>query len=91
MKKSEIIRIKRKMIREYAGSHFAFMINFLEGGFEDYVAKNWEKIAYKKSFGHERLRSQFKCCQNPKYEAMQTCEKIIDYVTANIEYELKSY
>lgn len=69
-----------KKIIEYAGIEYSFLINFLDGGYENYVEQNLDKIIYKKSFGKYVLRKEIFNVKNKKEHVLIMCEKTLSYI-----------
>lgn len=79
MIKSEI----RRHIKEYVGTNFYFLENFLDGGYEDYVDKNIRKITTRKVYGREVKRSEYKNIYSShvlKKKILEYCEDTLNYI-----------
>ena len=88
MTKTAKKRIVRQLIKEYAGSHFFFMENYIEGGFESSVSDNFQKIVYRNSFGKEHKREVFKDLHSNymiEQRIFEICEDIIEYVNKELQ------
>ena len=76
-------RLIRRMIKEYAGTHFYFLENYLDTDYTEYVTANIRKIAYYRSFGREFRRREYKGISSNEILiqcVLNDCEKTIDYV-----------
>ena len=71
-----------KLIDEYAGPNFRFLIDFLDGNFENYVEENLESITHKKVYGSMRIRSEYKKMNGYvlKQRILQICEDTLEYI-----------
>lgn len=73
----------RQRIDEYAGKHFRFLAEYLDGGYEGYVKDNLKKITHKKVYGVERIRYEYKNIHSPyilEQQVLADCEKTLEYV-----------
>lgn len=78
MTKSEI----RRHIKEYVGTNYYFLENFLDGGYEEYVDKNIRKIAMRKVYGREVKRSEYENI----YSSYALKEKVLEYCKDTLKY-----
>mgnify|MGYP001339412567 CR=1 FL=1 len=83
MTKKEI----KKKIKEFGGTHLYFLADYLEGGFEDYVHKNLEKIATRECYGRTFWNEKdWKDCYGYVLEqkVLQVCRSTVKYVNTGI-------
>ena len=80
----------RRMIKEYAGTEYYFLADYVNGGWEDYLSSNMDdivnKVTTKVVHGVRRIRSKYKSKNRYSIECeiRQTCEDTIDYIKCNI-------
>ena len=76
----------RRMIKEYAGTEYYFLLDYIDGGWEDYLSSNMDNIVNKVTtivvHGVRRRRSKYKSKNRYSIECeiRQTCEDTIDYI-----------
>ena len=76
----------RQMIKEYAGTEYYFLLDYIFGGWEDYLSSNMDdivnKVTTKVVHGVRRIRSKYKSKNRYSIECeiRQTCEDTIDYI-----------
>jgi len=72
----------KEKIKEYAGTNFYFLIDFLHGNYENYVRENITKITHKNVFGKLRLRDEYKGMSGVQItnRVLDICEKTLKYI-----------
>ena len=76
----------RRMIKEYAGTEYYFLSDYINGGWEDYLSSNMDDIVNKVTtivvHGVRRRRSKYKSKNRYSIECeiRQTCEDTINYI-----------
>lgn len=76
----------RRMIKEYAGTEYYFLSDYINGGWEDYLLRNMDdiinKVTTKVVHGVRRIRSEYKYKNRYSIECeiRQTCEDTINYI-----------
>lgn len=76
----------RRMIKEYAGTEYYFLSDYINGGWEDYLLSNMDdivnKVTTKVVHGVRRRRSEYKSKNrySIEHEIRQTCEDTINYI-----------
>ena len=73
------------LIDEYAGKHFRFLSNHLDGDYEPYVDANLDKITRVQVGTKSYLRSEYRGI-NPvflKMRVLNECERTLRYVRRN--------
>jgi len=76
----------RRMIKEYAGTEYYFLLEYVNGGWEDYLSSNMDdivnKVTTKIVHGVRRLRSKYRSKNRYSIECeiRQTCEDTINYI-----------
>lgn len=82
LRKAEV----RRMIKEYAGTEYYFLSDYINGGLEDYLLRNMDdiinKVTTKVVHGVRRTRSEYKSKNRYSIECeiRQTCEDTINYI-----------
>jgi hypothetical protein len=72
-------------IDEYIGAHFRFLKNYLNGGYEEYVRKNMQRITKRTVFGRKVMRSEYRHIKSPQIleqEVLLDCEKTLEYINS---------
>lgn len=74
------------LIDEYIGKHFRFLHQYIEGGYEDYVKENIDKITSHSVFGTVRKRKEYQGHSKESIieAVLLDCEKTINYVKRNL-------
>ena len=82
MKIGDKIHTIKKLIKEYAGTEFYFLTNFLDGGYENYVSENLNKIVRKMVFGKSLIKPEYKKVPNFQLEQKinEICYDTISYI-----------
>ena len=79
----------RELIKEYLGSKFYFLENFLDGkGYEEYVKENLNKITRKKVYGVEKIDKEYRGISSPYIlyqDVLNKCEECIEYVNNDLK------
>jgi hypothetical protein len=73
----------KSRIKEYSGTEYYFLIDYLDGGYESYVDENLEKIVEKKSFGRIIRRPEYKNYRSHyelKCRVLEICENTLVYL-----------
>lgn len=76
----------RRMIKEYAGTEYYFLSDYINDGWEDYLLSNMDdivnKVTTKVVYGVKRKRSEYKSKDRYSIECeiRQTCEDTINYI-----------
>ena len=70
----------KSKIKEYVGSDYYFLLDYLSGGYENYVKENLFKITHKKVYGVFRLKSQYKKSNNILQTVLKNCEDTLNYI-----------
>ncbi len=84
MKKKTI----KKLIAEYAGSNFYFLLDYLNGGYEEYVRNNIQKITEKVTFGKSYTRHEYRRIKSPailEQRVLDDCENTLNCIRENID------
>jgi hypothetical protein len=74
------------LIDEYIGKHFRFLHQYIEGGYEDFVKQNIDKITSHSVFGTIRKRKEYqgKSEQGLIDAVLLDCEKTVKYIKRNL-------
>ncbi len=72
----------KEKIKEYAGTNFYFLKDFLHGNYENYVRENITKITHTNVFGKLRIRSEYRGMSGIEIinKVLETCEKTLNYI-----------
>lgn len=76
----------RRMIKEYAGTEYYFLSDYINGGWEDYLLSNMDDIVNKVTtivvHGVRKTRSKYKSKNRYSIECeiYQTCENTVNYI-----------
>lgn len=80
----------RKLIKEYIGTEYYFLENFIDGGYEPYIEKNIDKITTKLVYGVRVKRKEYRNIFSPeliKQKIIDNCEQTIYYVKESLEFK----
>lgn len=86
LRKSDV----RRMIKEYVGTEYYFLADYINGGWEDYLLSNMDdivnKVTTKVVHGVRRIRSEYKYKNRYSIECEihQTCEDTINYIKRSL-------